>query len=78
MKLHENQFANRDITVSYEPKKCIHADKCCQGLASVFKSSVIPWIDLEGAQSSQIISQINQCPSGALSYVMKNELVEAD
>lgn len=78
MKLHENQFTNGDITVSYEPKKCIHADKCCQGLASVFKSSVIPWIDLEGAQSSQIISQINQCPSGALSYVMKNELVVAD
>jgi len=78
MKLHENQFTNGDITVSYEPKKCIHADKCCQGLASVFKSSVIPWIDLEGAQSSQIISQINQCPSGALSYAMKNELVEAD
>lgn len=78
MEMHENQFTNSEITVTYEPKKCIHADKCCQGLASVFKSSVIPWIDLDGAQSDQIISQINQCPSGALSYVKKKELVEAE
>jgi uncharacterized Fe-S cluster protein YjdI len=77
MEMYENQFANGEITVTYEPKKCIHADKCCKGLASVFRNSVIPWIDLEGAESNQIISQIKQCPSGALSYVMKKELVEA-
>ena len=77
MEMYDNQFANGEITVTYEPKKCIHADKCCKGLASVFKNSVIPWIDLEGAESNQIISQIKQCPSGALSYVMKKELVEA-
>jgi len=73
----DNQFTNGEITVTYEPKKCIHAEKCCQELAEVFRSSVIPWIDLDGAKSDQIIDQINKCPSGALSYVKKKELVDA-
>ena len=76
METHENEFTNREITVTYEPKKCIHAGKCCDGLAAVFRSTVIPWIDLEGAESHKIIDQIKQCPSGALSYVLKKELAE--
>lgn len=74
METHENQFTNGEITVTYEPKKCIHAGKCCHELASVFRSSVIPWIDLEGASSEQIVSQIGKCPSGALTFQRKNEM----
>ncbi|MBX2828268.1 MAG: (4Fe-4S)-binding protein [Flavobacteriaceae bacterium] len=71
----ENTFRNRDIIVTYEPKKCIHAGSCCAGLSEVFKTSVIPWIDLEGAPADRIIEQVHKCPSGALSYQRVGELV---
>lgn len=74
METHENQFTNGEIIVTYEPKKCIHAEKCSKGLAEVFRSSVIPWIDLDGAQSSKIIKQVKRCPSGALSCTRIKEL----
>jgi uncharacterized Fe-S cluster protein YjdI len=78
METNNNQFTNKEITVTFEPTKCIHADKCAKGLPSVFRTTVIPWIDLDGAPSDKIISQIGKCPSGALSYTMKKELVQAE
>ena len=68
MNSNPNSFSNDEITVTYNPKKCIHAEKCCQGLNEVFRTSVIPWIDLDGAPTEQIVNQINKCPSGALSF----------
>ncbi|MCZ6595043.1 MAG: (4Fe-4S)-binding protein [Bacteroidetes bacterium] len=78
METDNNQFTNGEITVTFEPAKCIHSEKCANGLSSVFRTTVIPWIDLDGAPSSKIISQIKKCPSGALSYTMKKELVQAE
>ncbi|MEL6810369.1 MAG: (4Fe-4S)-binding protein [Bacteroidota bacterium] len=77
MQIDKNTFTNGEITVTYEPKKCIHAEKCRKGLEEVFRSSVLPWIDLDGAQSEKIIAQIGQCPSGALSFERKKELADA-
>ena len=77
METSDNQFTNGEITVDYEPKKCIHANKCCSGLADVFRSSVIPWIDLDGANTAQIVAQIRKCPSGALNFKYNRELVKA-
>ena len=74
METSENQFTNGEITVTYEPKKCIHANKCCSGLANVFRNSVIPWIDLDGARTEEIVAQIKKCPSGALSFKYNREL----
>lgn len=77
METNDNQFTNEEITVTFEPNKCIHADKCAKGLSQVFRTTVIPWIDLDGAPSHRIIAQIGKCPSGALSYTVKNELADA-
>ena len=63
-----NEFTNGEITVTYEPKKCIHAEKCAKGLSEVFRTTVIPWIDMEAATTQRIISQIKKCPSGALNH----------
>lgn len=63
-----NEFTNGEITVTFEPKKCIHAEECAKGLSSVFRTTVIPWIKLDGADTAEIISQIGKCPSGALNY----------
>jgi uncharacterized Fe-S cluster protein YjdI len=70
-----NIFSNDDITVTYDPKCCVNAGLCAQQLSSVFRTSVIPWIDLDGAETSKIINQINKCPSGALKcYVTKKDV----
>ena len=70
----DNVFSNEDITVTYEPCICIHAEKCAKELSEVFRTSVIPWIKLDGTETERIINQINRCPSGALKYgVNKNK-----
>lgn len=77
MKKSQNQssiFSNKYITVSYSPTKCINAEKCAKGLSDVFRTSVIPWINLDGTSDIKaIVKQINQCPSGALQYELKKQ-----
>ncbi|WP_347924672.1 (4Fe-4S)-binding protein [Pontimicrobium sp. SW4] len=68
METQDNIFSNEDITVTFEPCKCIHAEKCAKELSQVFRTSVIPWINLEGTEPQKIIEQIKKCPSGALQY----------
>ena len=68
METYENVFSNKDITVTYEPKLCIHAEKCARELGEVFRTSVIPWINLDGSETERIIKQIKRCPSAALKF----------
>ena len=68
MKALIDEFSNGEITVTYLPTKCINAEICARGLSEVFRTSVIPWINLGAASSQKIISQIKKCPSGALAY----------
>ena len=68
METKKNVYANREITVSFSPRVCINAERCAKGLSEVFRTSVIPWIDLDGAATSEIIAQIKRCPSGALQF----------
>ena len=62
------EYQGKGVTIQYDVKRCIHAEACAKGLSEVFKTSVIPWIDLEGASTKKIIKQVKKCPSGALSY----------
>lgn len=71
METQDNIFSNDDITVTFEPCKCIHAEKCAKELSEVFRTSVIPWINLDGSKTERIIKQIERCPSGALQYHLK-------
>ncbi|MCO4799080.1 MAG: (4Fe-4S)-binding protein [Colwelliaceae bacterium] len=67
-----NIFSNDDITVTFKPCLCIHAEKCASELSDVFRTSIIPWINLDGTETKRIIKQIKRCPSGALQYALKN------
>ena len=70
METQDNIYSNEDITVTFEPCKCIHAEKCAKELSEVFRTSVIPWINLDGTETKRIIKQIKKCPSGALQYAL--------
>jgi uncharacterized Fe-S cluster protein YjdI len=73
MDMNANVFSNDDITVTYSPRCCANAGICAKQLSNVFRQSVIPWIDLEGAQIDTVINQINKCPSGALQFHLKQK-----
>lgn len=66
------KYTNGEVTVVWKPKQCIHSAICFKGLPNVFNPQNRPWVTPEGATTEQIINQVNQCPSGALSYY-KNE-----
>jgi uncharacterized Fe-S cluster protein YjdI len=62
------KYANKDITVTWEPEKCIHSRQCFGNLMKVFDPRKRPWINLEGADTESIKKAIDGCPSGALGY----------
>ena len=63
MKTYKNAYSNKDITVTYSPSCCSNSGLCARQLSDVFRASVIPWIDLEGAKTDTIIDQIKKCPN---------------
>lgn len=71
---HGPQASRRDtyvgdgVTIYDDRSVCAHAGRCTDGLASVWKLGVEPWIDPHGASSTEIIEVVKQCPSGALTY----------
>lgn len=62
------RYHNGEITVIWKPKMCMHSRKCFTGLPQVFDPTKKPWVEITGASSQEIIDQVNQCPSGALSW----------
>jgi uncharacterized Fe-S cluster protein YjdI len=64
-------YSTDEITVKWQPSLCIHSKKCWMGLPKVFKPREQPWITPEDASAEEIAKQVEQCPSGALSYTLK-------
>jgi len=62
------EYSNNDIRVIWNPEKCIHAGECVKGLPQVFRRGETPWINMQGARSEEIMSVVDRCPSGALTY----------
>ncbi len=62
-----NSYTKDDIKVIWKPRLCIHSGNCARGLPSVFKPREKPWVDTDGASKEDIIRQVGECPSGALS-----------
>ena len=63
------EYANDEIEVIWKPELCTHAGNCFKGLPKVFNPKERPWINIDAATSEKVISQVNQCPSDALSFV---------
>ena len=62
------KYKKEELTIVWEPKKCIHAAVCVKELPGVYDPNAKPWIKPENASVDQLKSQIDNCPSGALSY----------
>jgi CDGSH-type Zn-finger protein len=63
-------YRGKQITIFDNRAICSHAGYCSDGLKSVFRYSVEPWIDPDGAALAEVMATIDKCPSGALSYAV--------
>lgn len=63
----KKEYTNGKVTILWEADKCIHAANCAKGLPEVFKPREKPWIQMGAVSSEDIVAQVKQCPSGALS-----------
>lgn len=70
------QYSNKEVTVIWKPKLCIHAAVCVKTLPEVYKPDEKPWILPENASGEALIAQIKKCPSGALTYKVKDSSIE--
>lgn len=66
-------YSNKDIAIKWEPGKCVHSGICVKTLPKVYNPKEKPWIKIENATTEELIRQINQCPSGALSYTKNSK-----
>jgi uncharacterized Fe-S cluster protein YjdI len=67
------EYKKDDLVVVWQPDLCIHSKNCIHGLPGVFDFDRRPWIDPGQASEDSIKKQIDNCPSGALSYYLQSE-----
>ena len=66
-------YKGKKITVYDNRSICAHAGICTDGLPAVFHNREGSFVDPDGASVAEIIDIVNQCPSGALSYIIDDE-----
>lgn len=73
----KKKYSNGDITIVWEPDKCIHSTKCFGSLPRVFNPKKRPWVDMAQGSTEDIILTVKNCPSQALS-LLKEEKQQID
>ena len=66
-------YTNGEITIKWQPAKCIHSAVCLKELPKVYNTRERPWLKIENATTDELKAQVSKCPSGALSYTMNDE-----
>ena len=69
----KKEYSNGEITIVWQPEKCIHSGVCVKTLPEVYNPKEKPWIKQENAKSEELVRQIDNCPSGALSYYFNSD-----
>jgi CDGSH-type Zn-finger protein/uncharacterized Fe-S cluster protein YjdI len=59
-------YVGKEVTISYDAGRCIHAGECTRGAPQVFERDARPWIRPDGASVEHIINVVARCPTGAL------------
>jgi len=52
VKIH--RYEGDGIVVTYEARRCIHAEECVHGLPAVFDPKRKPWVDAKGARGEEV------------------------
>lgn len=67
-----HEYNAGEIKILWKPKTCIHAGICVKMLPKVYNPKERPWIKTENATAEELKTQIEHCPSGALSYQLNS------
>jgi uncharacterized Fe-S cluster protein YjdI len=67
----EEQFTHGDLTVVWRKELCTHSERCFRELPAVFDPPGEAFMDLGAAPASVIMAQVDRCPSGALTCLVK-------
>jgi len=66
------KYEGKDITIHFDPDRCIHSGRCVHGLPDVFRANTEgAWIHPDKADADTLAKLIETCPSGALFYTRK-------
>ncbi len=65
----EKRYRGKDIDVTFELKRCIHAAECGKRLSVVFDVNKRPWVQPDNASADLVQDTIEHCPSGALKFI---------
>jgi len=74
MSKNNRQYTNGEITVFWEPSKCIHATTCFRELLDVFNPRKRPWVNMKGAPTKRIIEVTDKCPTQAIYWKYNKDL----
>jgi len=69
----KKEYSNGELTIIWEPGKCIHSEVCVKTLPQVYNPNEKPWIKMDQASTEELRNQVSSCPTGALSYYMNQE-----
>lgn len=64
----KKEYSNGELTIIWQPELCIHSGICVNSLPRVYNPKERPWVKIENATTDELIAQIDNCPSRALSY----------
>ena len=66
--MRRKEYEGKDITVTFDMKRCIHARNCFLKLPQVFDPAQHPWVQPDNAPAEEIAAMVRTCPSGALAF----------
>ena len=65
------RYEGKQIEVTYDSARCLHAAECVHGMPGVFDTAKRPWVAPDEGDPETLAAVIRRCPTGALHYTLR-------